>query len=118
MPRTRLLLVDLPRLLRDIVEDAVSLVEQIELVGAVESSFLRESGRTNGADFVVVGHDDPRLVGELLAAQPSMKVLAIIGDGVQSALYELRPHRIPLGELSPERLVEVITQSTAPAAAD
>lgn len=117
MPRTRLLLVDLPRLVREIVEDAVSPFDQIELVGAVESSFLRESGPP-GADFVVVGRDDIRFVGKLLAAEPSMKVLAIIGDGAQSALYELRPHRIPLGELSPQRLVEVITQSTAPAAAD
>lgn len=36
------------------------------------------------------------------------RVLAITTDGQQAALWELLPHRTELGELSPQRLVDIV----------
>lgn len=41
------------------------------------------------------------------------RVLATLGDGRDAALWELAPHRTPLGAPSPDALVETIRRSLA-----
>jgi hypothetical protein len=60
-----------------------------------------------------VGSDDGEVsepYRRLLDDHPRLKVLALEGDGRSGSIWELRPHRIPLGELSPRRLVQAINE--------
>ena len=43
-----------------------------------------------------------------LTALPGLRVLALSHDGRSASLHELRPHCELLGEVSAERLVEII----------
>jgi len=64
-----------------------------------------------GADIVIVSDeentDSERWVS-LLYNAPRLKVLVLEGAGQTAMLYELRPHRTPLGEVSKAGLVDAI----------
>lgn len=63
------------------------------------------------ADVVILNLEDSELPGistVLLDAYPELKVLAIADDGHQSFLYELRPQKIQLGEISAQRMIDAI----------
>lgn len=113
MEKSHLLLVDMPRMLRDVVMDALSQADDVELVGEVDGPGARKALKEDGIDFVITGRDDARLATDLLAASPRLKVLAMIDDGRESALYELRPERVALGELSGRRLVTIVREARA-----
>jgi len=101
----------MPPLLREIVRDAVAREADLELVAEHEDGpELREALARDGADFVIVGSDAAAAacVTSLVASQRSMRALELRGDGRESVLYELRPHRVPLGEISAETLVRTI----------
>ena len=118
MEKSHLLLVDMPRMLRDVVVDAISRADDVELVGDVDALGAREALREAAVDFVITGRDDSRLATGLLSVRPRLKVLAMIDDGRESALYELRPEKVPLGELSPRRLVAIVREARASTATD
>lgn len=118
LERSHLLLVDMPRMLRDIVVDALSKADDVDVVGEVDGDRAREVVQTTSVDFVITGRDDARLAAELLESRPCVKVLAMIDDGRESALYELRPERVALGELSAQRLVAIVREARASAKTD
>lgn len=107
--RTRIVLAEMPEMLRDIV--AGILVEQpdMEIVGgAVAMKSLADVVDSVAADVVVIGRDEPALAMRLVTDRPCLKVLAVTADGRESCRYELRPQRAALGEISPSRLVDEI----------
>ncbi len=109
MESTRIVLVAMPQMLRDIVAGVLADEPDMEIVGeATGVNGLPDAVLEPGADVVVMGRDDPSLATSLLEQQPGMRVLAVAASGRESWLYELRPHRVPLGEISPKRLVEQI----------
>jgi hypothetical protein len=102
----RIVLVDMPRLLRDIVRTAAT-DERLRVVREYERPVdLLEAVERDGARVVVAGAATHGVegVGRLLTAHPEVKVLAIGEDGRDTALWELRPHQRRLGELSPAAL--------------
>ena len=113
MEQIRIVLVDMPRLLRDVVRTAATdewlrvvreYARPVELLDAVERARAR----------VVVagaGAHDADAVRRLLRAHPEVKVLAIRDDGRDTTLWELRPHRKRLGELSPTALRAAIHEA-------
>ena len=106
---TRIVLVNLPRMLREIIEDVVAAAPDLDVVETVE----RPTGLiavVDGAkaDFLIAGDDALEDVGVLLRERPRLKVLAVAGDGRQTFLYELRPQKVSLGEVSPQNLLEAI----------
>jgi DNA-binding NarL/FixJ family response regulator len=107
---SRILLVDLPGWRQEIV--AKILAEQIDLVAVGSVSAATESLtaliKAQHVDVVVIGRDDPIAASLILERAPCVKVLAVTGSDDQAWLYELRPHRIPLGEVSAVELVEAI----------
>jgi DNA-binding NarL/FixJ family response regulator len=106
--RRRVLLVDMPQLLREIVRSVVAAEEDLELVAELaDSRALQKAIPRHRPDFVI-GNSKPHDIDRLLEQRPTMKVLQVDGGGRSSVLYELRPTRIPLGELSPTRLLEAI----------
>lgn len=104
----------LPRMLRDIVEQALAEVDGVQLVGTTGAGDLTAAIRAHNAAFVIVDADrvGAREIAATARACPGRRLLAITGDGRSAALYEMRPHRRALGELSPERLAAIIREHT------
>ena len=104
-------LLDMPRMLREIIKSVIRLEPDMRLLGEFPASAdLIETVQSTGARLVIT---DTRTaaceqVPRLLRAEPRVRVLGIANDGLESDLYELRPHRVRLGEVSPESLVQTI----------
>jgi hypothetical protein len=99
--RIRVAIVDVPRMLRDIVESVVSHESDLEVV----------EGGTHEADVTIVGlarAEDAHRYAPLLYARPRHRVLALVADGRDAYLYELRPHLSPLGSIAPDGLLAAI----------
>jgi hypothetical protein len=99
--RIRVAIVDVPRMLRDIVESVVTRESDLEVV---------DSG-THEADVTIVGlarAEDAQRYASLLYARPRHRVLALVADGREAYLYELRPHLAPLGAIAPDGLLAAI----------
>jgi DNA-binding NarL/FixJ family response regulator len=107
---SRIVLVDLPRILRDIIGDALDEEPDMEVVGQLPANAsLGRVVEQQEADFVIAGTDygfDE--ISEVLVQHPRLQVLEVAGDGRESFLYHLRPARTPLGELSPRTIVDAI----------
>lgn len=113
----RVLLADMPRMMRDIIRDITSSHKDIDVIAelAHRDELTKTAIRTR-ADVVVVGkaagdgHEDYR---DLLRKRPRLKILAISADGRRGFLHELQPRVVPLGEVSPDSLIEAIRGSAA-----
>jgi DNA-binding NarL/FixJ family response regulator len=112
----RIALVDMPQMLREITRAVVEAEPGAEIVAEYAAPApLAEVVRSSDVQFVVV-RDTPEMSAEatsLLADSRGVGVLAISDDGRSSVLYELKPHRAPLGEVSPERLVDAIRSAVS-----
>ena len=113
MPRrTRILLVEMPRMLCDILADVLSAEPDMEVVGVLSSrGKLRATVAETRADVVVLALGDSRLPKDcerLLRAHPRLRVLGVTSEGRRGFLFGLRPLKASLGELSPQRLVNAI----------
>jgi DNA-binding NarL/FixJ family response regulator len=108
----RIVLADLPQMLRSIIRDILAGEPDMEVVGELPGQAeLPAMVRRTGATFVIVRQtspDPPTIFHDLLAARPPTRVLAIADEGRAAILYELRPRRIAIGELSAARLVAAI----------
>lgn len=115
--RIRILLAELPRMLRDIIESVIAGQSDMSIVGSVDArDRVTTALDRTPADVVIVGMRDAETTATLtpvLLAQPRLKLLAISGDERSSYLYELRPHTVPLGDVSPQGLVDAIRSAVA-----
>ena len=97
-------LIDLPRMSRELVAGA--LLAEPAIVVATEFD-AREP-----PDVAIVGgrHGEalPERALELLLEHPRMRVLTLADDGAATYVYELRPHRVLIGELSPAALLDAV----------
>ena len=101
----------MPRILREIIRQSLAVEPDMQIVGEFTGSVsLLPAVDQSGADFVIVGVDAMKVedVRFVLQERPHIKILAIGGDGKSAALYELRPNKVSLGEVSPDSLVQVI----------
>jgi DNA-binding NarL/FixJ family response regulator len=105
-------------MLLDILSDVIDRESDMQIVGcSPESDSLIECVERVRPDVLIVGLDDgepPTLCGEVLSRFPHVKVLAISGRARHVTLYELRPSRSVLGEVSPAELVARIRQAMGP----
>jgi hypothetical protein len=98
----RVAVVDLPQMLSEIVKD---ILEQAPAVAVLEAPDWEE------ADVVILAAENEELPAtgrSQLARHPEAKVLTIDRHGRDAYLYELRPHRTPLGEVSADTLLAAI----------
>jgi hypothetical protein len=113
-----LLVSDHHSMLREIVRRVLSDVPEVtvsdELVG--EGQVAATIART-GADaviwFVEPGASEGGAV-ELLTRHPRVRVITVAGDGRHGFLWEMRPHREPLGELAPHVLIAAVRRHEDP----
>lgn len=113
MKRIRILTVGLARVLGDMI----AVDADMEVMEALpdRGDMLRVAGRTN-ADVVILALDDGELPEEcigLFEAHPRIKVVGVAGRGRQVYLYDLRPSRRVLGEVSPSELADAIRRAIA-----
>ena len=125
--RVRVLLVQAPGVLREIIKEVVAAQADMEVVGELDAhdTLVLEIDRT-GAQFVVwclepVDDESVEAIPDacrvVLDACPRVKVLAVEDDGRTGSLYELRPWRRRLGELGTGRLLGVLRGVARPAPA-
>ena len=98
--------------LRDIIDTTLAAQQDIEVVRSVSSG--------PPPDVVVIGlreSETPETAEDLFGHYPYARVLGIAGDGRRVYMHELRPHRVALGELSPEQLIEAIRRAALSAGA-
>lgn len=99
-------------MLCDIIAAAVSSQGDMETVGQLDDRRAVVSQASDAqADVVVIGLPDSDLPQEcisLFEALPHLRVVGVAADGRRAFLYQLRPQRTSLGELSPDGLVRAI----------
>jgi DNA-binding NarL/FixJ family response regulator len=110
LKHTRILLTEMKPMLREIVRDSLVGEPDMEIVGYADDP-EQVFRSIQDADVVIVGAREPNdstLARELLRASSSTRVLAIAANGRSASMWQLRPHRVPLGEVSPASLVNAI----------
>lgn len=103
----------MPRMQREILAKSLA-APDIEIAdGFAEPTGLIDAAERSDAEFVIAGAGRfaPDEVSELQEVHPGVKVLALSESGRQGLLYELRPHRVPIGDLSSGALLETIRGS-------
>ncbi len=98
----RVAVVDLPQMMSEIVKDILDQAPDVAVLPASD---------WDDADVVILAAENEELPATgrtQLARHPAAKVLTIDRHGRDAYLYELRPHRTPLGEVSAGTLLAAI----------
>lgn len=126
LPRTtpsgeplRILLVGMPRILREIIREIIASEKDMEIVGERTDivALPAETDRTR-ARFVIGAANGPDAVAEyhrLLYERPHLQVLLVENNGRRGVLHELRPHAVPISAMdsvAPTELIEAIRSAT------
>jgi hypothetical protein len=108
----RILLVGLPQMLADMLEEEIGRQSDMAVVGRLS---VREALSTevlrHGAHFILFNLDDQPLrvaCDSLLRDCPDLEVLSIGGEGRVLLRCELRAQVLPLGEASVDRILELM----------
>ena len=104
---------DLQPRLRDIIVDAVIDEPDLEITGMDLRSDL-DLARLD-ADVVIAGASEPGdspVPSRLLSIAPRISVLMVAASGRTAALYELRPRKTPLGDVTAAGLIAAIRDSS------
>lgn len=109
----RIILADVPRFLREIFKRTFEQASGLWVVGEVaDPSRLSSAIEQTGAQWVVVSLPPdgkmPAVVESLLAAYPSLRVLAVANDGSQIKMRWVEPHEQTLESLSLDELIAVL----------
>ena len=108
------LLLEMSQTLRDILEHAIRAHPEFELWRESRVVFRSQSAHGTNPDVVVFGStefDDARRVAALCVRWPGAQVVSVRPANGDAAIYELRPHRTSLGQLSPAELVEALFET-------
>lgn len=118
MPETatkRVLLFDMPQLLRDLVRDAVSGQTDLEVVGELDDESQLDAAVSSTSPSVVIVGTDGAEISEacqaLFEVRPRLRVLALATRRGRSVVWELAPRRVSLGEISPQSLLTALRKT-------
>lgn len=104
----RIVIGDVPRLLREIIEEAVTGEPDMMLVEG-EGGDLDALVRKSNADVAIVADDSPDRGAshrQLLVEHPELKLLMVTNDGRSAQLIEFR--RRMMSDVSPQAIVQAI----------
>jgi hypothetical protein len=102
----------MPLLLNQLIELALADDDRIELVSNLrDPRALTAVADSECADVLIVGGDEleDAEITRLVAAHRCLRVLSVHDDGRSSFMHSLDRGKVPLGELSPTQLIEVVT---------
>lgn len=112
MDEIRIVLIDMPRMLREIINKVLDSHPGMTVAGVYPPSVpLVEAVDRARAAVVIFGQATPGLAGasrDLLEQRPRVQLMAVSDDGRRTTLSGLRPYREPLGDIDPDQLVEAI----------
>ena len=112
MKRVRVLLADLPKLLRTILLARLEAEEGVDLIcWTGEDRTLSEAIREHRPDVLITDGNRSELIGALQSivdVAPGLKLLAVSANGRQAFLYDLSPSRHELGEPTPTSLIRTV----------
>ena len=110
----RVLLLEMPQLLRGILERAIQIDGDCELWSDSRLEVPLTSTHTTAPDIVMLGltvAQDAPLVPALLARWPGTQVMTVTQAGEEAVVYELRPRRRSLGQMSPAEIVGTLREA-------
>ena len=115
LQRIRVLLANMPRMLRDVFKLLIVEQSDMEVVGESDNGIelLLATGQTR-PDIIILGVEGSELPGigsHLLNEFPHIKLLGVTSDAQHLSLYELRPYNGLIGDVSPQGLLEAIRKS-------
>ncbi|MGH2768548.1 MAG: hypothetical protein ACRDIF_06290 [Actinomycetota bacterium] len=112
MRKIRVLLVDIPGILSEIFKEIIALEPDTKVVGELANAAgLRAAVDLTAPNVVILGLSDsalPAVCGELLMAYPSLRIMALVAEGRGGFLFELRPRKIYIGEMSSETVLAAL----------
>jgi hypothetical protein len=100
----------MPTLMLDILHHVVAAQPDMAIVGTVGDDLSVAAQRAR-ADVLVIGHDaqgERDFYRALLLRHPQLRVLTLADDGKSGWLYDLRPRRVRLREISARSLARAI----------
>jgi hypothetical protein len=109
LERTRVILMDMPRMLHQIVTEVIANNDDLQVVDEPDRAVALATIKMSDACVVITGPEGsrPGVIGSLLGAQ-RVRVLALSSHGRDGVVYELQPKERLLGELSPTLLLSAI----------
>ncbi|HEY0150514.1 MAG TPA: hypothetical protein VGB92_00860 [Longimicrobium sp.] len=110
-PLIRVALAVEPPVLRDVLREILAQAPDLVLLDGAPPPVDGSREVPAHADVVVITDPSPEnetVPALMLYRSPRTRVLALSGDARHAFLYELRPHRTPLGELGRERLLAAV----------
>ncbi|HWC85625.1 MAG TPA: hypothetical protein VG388_03735 [Solirubrobacteraceae bacterium] len=112
MEPTRIVLMNMPPLFRDIVRETVLREPGLDVVAELPGDAdLRATLAHVHAEFVIIGaHAPDGTAASVVATQRVLRALEVDDDG-HSVLHELVPSRIGVEELSPDGLLRMIREA-------
>ena len=111
----RILLLEIPQLLRDMLAQAIQVHGDCELIKGTKRA-LELPEQMVSPDVVILGlmaAEDATLVAPLLARWPGAHVMTLAPVGEDVTAYALKPHCRALGQLSPDEVVDSLRAATA-----
>jgi DNA-binding NarL/FixJ family response regulator len=114
LPR-RVLLLGLPRMLEDVITNAVEGQPDMHLVGRLDPNCDSLEELVDPALDVLIttlrNCETPCLCRSLIKHHPSTRVIGLSREGRRAILCELRPHIVSLGEVSQQTLLDAIREA-------
>ena len=107
----RVLLLEVPQLLRGILEHTIEQQSDCELLKGARHDSGLGAKRTESPDVVILGvtaAEDTTLVPALFARWPWAQVMTVMQAGDEATVYELRPRRRVMGQMSPDEIVAAL----------
>jgi DNA-binding NarL/FixJ family response regulator len=107
----RVVVAAMPRMIRDVIIGILGEAPDITVSPEdPDTEALLDVARRTQAHVIIVGDSEVSDAerNRLLADGKRLKVLSLASRGARASLFELQPAQIPLGELTPESLVEVV----------
>ena len=110
----RVLLLEMPELLRGIFERAILLQNGFELLKETRGAFQMLTEERLPPDLVILGlraGEDATLVPALFARWPRAQVMTVTQAGTDVAVYGLQPSQHVLGQMSPTEILETLHEA-------
>lgn len=111
----RILLVEMPRMVRDVVDDILGVEPDLNVVAdGVEAQALLERVERERPDVVVLWVESaapPAMCEQLLGRFPRLAVVALEDRGERGSIYMMRPRRFRVAEISRTQLVTAIRRA-------
>ena len=107
----RVLLLEMPQLLRDILEDELHKRSDCELVRDGRGALRLLTERIVAPDVVIIGltaREDEALVPAVFARWPGAHVVTVAPTGTDVVVYELTPKQEELAPMSPAGIVDIL----------